>query len=101
MENVISATQARIHFGKLLQQVQAGAVVVVEHAGKPAAVVLSVAAYARLKGEQPVWRQTLAQILQLNAQRQAKPGGTPPLTPPAAILREVREARDAQLDSLP
>ena len=41
MESVVSATQARINLGKLIRQVLAGDVVIIEHIGKPAVVVLS------------------------------------------------------------
>jgi prevent-host-death family protein len=42
LERVVSATQARINLGKLIRQVLAGEVAVIEHIGKPAVAVLSV-----------------------------------------------------------
>ena len=72
MESVVSATQARINLGKLIRQVLAGEVVVIEHIGKPAVVVLSVEEYTKLKAKrQQGWRETLEKILQLNARMQA------------------------------
>lgn len=101
MERVVSATQARINLGKIIRQVLAGEVVIIEHLGKPAVVVLSVEEYRRLTApRQQGWRETLAKILRLNSQMQAQPGGQVWSTPPAEIIQESREERDAQLDSL-
>jgi prevent-host-death family protein len=101
MESVVSATQARINLGKLIRQVLAGEVVVIEHIGKPAVVVLSVEEYTKLKAKrQQGWRETLEKILQLNARMQARSGDTLLLTPPAEIIQEIREERDAKLDSV-
>jgi prevent-host-death family protein len=50
METVIGATEARIHFGELMRQViEKDQAVVVERDGKPQVVVMSVAAYERLR----------------------------------------------------
>ncbi len=101
MESVVSATQARINLGKLIRQVLAGEVVVIEHTGKPAVVVLSVEEYKKLKAtRQQGWRETLEKILQLNARMQGQTGGTLLLTPPAEIIQEIREERDVQLNSV-
>ncbi len=98
MDRVVSATQARIHFGQLLRQARAGEVVLVEHAGKPAVVILAVEEYLKLKArQQQDWRQTLEKIVRLNAQRQASGCD---LTAPTEILRELREERDDQLQRL-
>ncbi len=101
MESVVSATQARINLGKLIRQVLAGEVVIIEHLGKPAVVVLSVEEYRKLKAPRPQgWRETLAKILQFNTRMQARPGSNMWLTPPAEIIQEIREERDAQLNSV-
>jgi len=101
MESVVSATKARINLGKLIRQVLAGEIVVIEHLGKPAVVVLAVEEYRKLKTKrQQGWRATLEKILQLNARLQARPGGRVLLTPPAEIIQEIREERDAQLNSV-
>jgi len=47
MENTISVTEARIHFGEVLQQIKNGPVIV-EYRGKPIAVVLLKTDYDRL-----------------------------------------------------
>ena len=49
MEQVISATEARIHFGELMRRVvEEQNPVIVERSGKPHVVVLPVAEYRRL-----------------------------------------------------
>lgn len=101
MERVISATQARINLGKLIRQVLAGEVVVIEHTGKPAVVVLAVEEYRKLKAQRRQgWRETLEKIFQLNTRLPTRPGGPGFLTPPTEIIQEIREERDAQLNSV-
>ncbi|MGQ9921570.1 MAG: type II toxin-antitoxin system Phd/YefM family antitoxin [Desulfobacca sp.] len=101
MDSVVSATQARIHLGQLIRQVMAGEVVIIEHLGKPAVVMLPVQEYKRLKAHrQQDRKETLQKIFQLNAQLQARPGGTWLLTPPAEIMQEIRDERDATLNDV-
>ena len=68
MDDVISATQARVHFGELLRKVATGGgPVFVEKAGTPQAVVLSVEEYERLKkGAATSQRDVLAGLLELS-----------------------------------
>jgi prevent-host-death family protein len=50
MKGIVSATEARVRFGELLQRVSGdGEPVVVERGGRPMVVVLSVDAYARME----------------------------------------------------
>lgn len=49
MSNVMSATQARVHFGEVLRRVENNEVITVERGGEPKAVVISIAEYQRLK----------------------------------------------------
>lgn len=56
-KRVLSATEARVHFGEVLRRVEEGEVIVVEGRGRPQAVILSVKAYARLTaGRRTPWR---------------------------------------------
>ena len=99
MEHVISATQARIHFGALIQQVLEGQEpVIVERGGKPQVVVLSIAEYERMKTarQKEKWRETLAQAAQLRAEIAARLGNQP-LPPSEELIRQMREERDEQL----
>jgi prevent-host-death family protein len=53
----ISATEARVHFGKVIEEIQAGSEpIVVEKSGEPVVIMLSPAEYYRLvKQDTDVW----------------------------------------------
>jgi prevent-host-death family protein len=99
MKHVISATEARIHFGELLRRVvESREAVIVERDGKPQVAVLPLEEYERLKACQPGrdWEQTLRKALDLADRIDARRGGRP-LPSPAEVIRETREERDEQL----
>src|SRR5690242_16881171 len=99
MEHTISATEARIHFGELMRHVvEHDEPVIVERAGKPEVVVLSVAEYERLRRQKAGnWLEAVDRV----RERVLQELGDRELPPPAEIIREMREERDAQLlDSL-
>ena len=101
MERRMTATEARVHFGEALREVtDRGNTVVVEHAGKPTAVIISIDHFRRLQANddaQPEWRALLEA-----AHAQIRRDGELPLNPsPEEIIRQGREIRDEQiLDSL-
>jgi prevent-host-death family protein len=92
MHTVMSATEAKLHFGELLRRVSEGREsVLVERGGRPQVVVLSVSAYEQLVGaaDENEWRgRVRAEI----AGRE--------LPAPEDVLRDVRAERDEQLNSL-
>ena len=100
MQNRISATDARIHFGKLMHHVvEKQEPIIVEHSGKPHVVVISIDRYDHLlkvqKGSEN-WREMVHQAreeVQISL-------GDRELPPPEEVLRKVREERDAQLMDL-
>jgi prevent-host-death family protein len=97
MERKISATEARIRFGELMERaVQDQEPIVVERGGKPYVVVLSVAEYRRLRAVQQreSWRDGLEQAIQVGARIKARRAGQP-LTAPEEVIRQAREERDA------
>ena len=99
MEQVISATEARVHFGELMRHVvETDMPVVVERDGKAQVVVLSKQAYDQLSDgkKSKDWRE-LAQ--QSRARIKAELDGKP-FPPPEDIIREMREERDAYLADL-
>jgi prevent-host-death family protein len=99
MERVVSATEARIHFGELMRQaVENHETIFVERGGKPHVVVVSVQEYERLqKGrQQHDWKEL---VCGARAQIQADLGGRK-LPPPEEILEQVREARGEQLPAV-
>jgi prevent-host-death family protein len=101
MERVISATKARVHFGELMRQVtEREQAVVVERDGRPQVVVLSVAAYERLRAaaSKAGWEDALGRAAEVAARIAAR-RGEQALPPADEMLREAREARHDQLDS--
>jgi prevent-host-death family protein len=96
MRRVVSATEARIHFGELMRQaVETHDAIIVERGGKSHVVVLSVEEYERLrKGQQQGdWKEL---VRGARAQIHADLGGRS-LPRPEEILEQVREDRDEQL----
>lgn len=97
MQRKVSATEARIHFGELMRQVEEdGQPIVVEHSGSPRVVVLSVAAYEQLVAAQEAQEDWRELVDRAREQIRVDLGGRE-LTPPETVLREMREARDEQL----
>jgi prevent-host-death family protein len=100
MERVVSATEARVHFGELLRHVvETAQPIVVERGGKPQVVMLSVQEYERLivgeRAPEP-WEE----LLDRARARIAAELGSTALPPPEDIIRTVREERDAQFPGL-
>ena len=99
MERIVSATEARVHFGEMMRRaVEDREHIIVQRSGKSYIVLLSYAEYQRLgeKHNQADWKDLVARA---RAQIQAELGDRE-LTPPDEILRQVREERDAQLTGL-
>lgn len=90
MEKRISATEARVHFGEVMRQVIEGhEPVIVERAGKPEAVIISLAEYRRLQGHKvDDWRAQLDKVHELIRRER---GDQPLLPPPEDIIRKMRE----------
>ena len=101
MKRVVSATEARIHLGELMRHVvEHGQAVIVERAGEPQVVILSVREYERLQtAQRRTWQEALDQVVGVGERIQARRAGQP-LTPPEEIVREAREGRDAGLTDL-
>ncbi len=100
MSHTVSATEARIHFGELLQRVvRQGDRITIERAGKPQAVMLSVDDFERLLSasrQAPDWQELLVSaraLIQFELRGQRLPS-------PDEIVRQGREQRDEQLSHL-
>jgi prevent-host-death family protein len=101
MPRTISATDARVRFGRLLRDVaEKGEIVLVEKSGRPRVVVLPIAEYHRLRQLEPAsarWQRLLDQAIeQVDRDRAGKR-----LPPPDEIIRAMRGERDEQLLDLP
>ena len=102
VERRMTATDARVHFGEVMRRVvEQGEQIIVERAGKPQVVILSMATYEQMKMAQQRegWRDALARAIQVGAKIRAR-RGEQPLTPPEEVIHRMREERDAQLANL-
>ncbi|NKQ36490.1 MAG: type II toxin-antitoxin system Phd/YefM family antitoxin [Chloroflexi bacterium] len=102
MNKVMSATEARVHFGELMQHVvENSAPVIVERAGKPQVVVMSVAEYERLSAASEMSREDVFEDI-LTFARKIQADRQEPFPPPEEAIRQMRKERDEQLlDNLP
>lgn len=98
MQMTVSATEARIHFGEIMQDaVLRQQPIVVEKAGKPQVVILAYDLYQQLAGnEQENWQAKLAK---LHAKLDAYLAGKE-LPNAVDMLEEGRRARDEELADL-
>lgn len=98
MQVVVSATEARVHFGELMQDaVQHQQPIVVEKAGKPQVVIIAYDRYQQLvQEEQDDWRVLLARgHANINSFRAGRE-----LPSAAEMVEEGRRARDEELSDL-
>ncbi|MGH3647397.1 MAG: type II toxin-antitoxin system prevent-host-death family antitoxin [Micromonosporaceae bacterium] len=59
MERKMSATEARVHFGEVLESVKRGDIVYVEKSGRPQAVIVPVEEWERDRQREGTWDRTL------------------------------------------
>jgi prevent-host-death family protein len=96
MAHVVSATEARIHFGELMRQaVESHEAIIVERGGKPHVVVISMEEYERLrKGHRrDDWKEL---VQQARDQIEGYLGGHT-LPRPEEVIEQARQGRDEQL----
>jgi prevent-host-death family protein len=94
---MVSATEARIHFGELMRRaVEDGEAIIVERGGKPTVVLLSFEEHRRLVKGQQAHVDWTTLVAEARAQAQADLGDRA-LPPSEEILRQFREERDEQL----
>jgi prevent-host-death family protein len=92
MKRVMSATQVRINFGKVIRLAVETGPIIVERSGKAEVVILSKQAYDDLcrPGNQPKWQELLAQS-QKRVQTEINGKELPA---PEEFLNAEREGRD-------
>ncbi len=96
MSKTLSATEARIHLGELLDDIERNEAIVVEHAGAAETVVVSIDEVEELSAqpaESPDWQQTLERA---RALIRADLGDRE--LPIDDIINRMREERSAELD---
>ena len=98
MPKVVSATEARVHFGELLRRVSKGETVLVERAGLLQAAVLPSAEYERLLAglEPEAWRER-ARLARERIRAEVTGVALPS---PEEVIGLEREERDDRLGSL-
>jgi len=100
MGRVVTATEARIHFGELMREVvENQQPVIVERGGKPQVVVLSINEYETLLAGK-VQREDWKELVRWAREQVRADLGDRKLPPAEDIIREMREERDAQLMDL-
>ena len=103
MAQVMRATEVRVHFGEVMRRVtKGGTPVIVERAGRPQVVIISMADYRRLEQLQ-AGRDAQAALERARAARQrirTERAGGQPLPDPVEVLRQIREERGEQLSGL-
>jgi len=94
----VSATEARVRFGELLDRAEHGETIIVERGGEPSVIVLSVKEYERLRAASgpDAGREALERALETGLRLRERRGGIA-LTPSEDIIEQAREERDDEL----
>jgi prevent-host-death family protein len=96
MDETMSATHARIHFGEVLRRVtERQQRIIVERAGEPLAVILSLAEYRHLT--ESAGAEDWQQLLRRTHEQLRSDLGERTLPPVEQIIREMREERDEHI----
>lgn len=102
MDSFMSATEARVHFGEVLERVaREGAPVFVRRGSRPVAVIISFDAYERLAAQAQRTSAYLAleEVCRVREQTATEmAGGARP--PMGTILNAIRQERDDELAGL-
>jgi prevent-host-death family protein len=99
MERVMSATEARVHFGEVLKAVsEQGDSVIVERAGQRLAVVVPISDYEHLRSRSDRWARSIEGMRSLREHLQAeRDAGRLHDWDVEEFIRKGREERDEQL----
>ena len=99
MTQTVTATEARVHFGAMLRRAaEKNETIVVERAGRPQAVILSVTEYRRLKALE---EESMAWPVEVRVLRERLSAayGSRTIPPSEEIIRRMRAERgDDALD---
>lgn len=96
MTRVVSATEARIHFGELMREaIESREPITIERGGMPYVVLLAIEEYERLLREQQPedWQELVTKARALVSTDLAGR----PLPAPEKIIHQLREERDEYL----
>ena len=100
MKDIVSATEARIHFGKLMRRAtETGQPIYVEKSGKTQIVVLAIDEFERLTANRSAYTSLNTDLDELHARiLKERPDGL--LPDPIDVIRQMREERSEQLLNL-
>ena len=97
MPKTVSATEARIHLGKLLRDVaEKDDTIIVERSGKPQAVILSIEAYERLHAGQVKLGEDWWERAQRVSERIAQERGERPWPSIVEVINASRQERSGE-----
>jgi prevent-host-death family protein len=97
MQRTISATDARIHLGELMREVnEEDQAIVIERSGQPHAVLLSVETYERLLAAHEAQRDWRELVDEARARVEVDLAGRR-LPAPETVLREMRDEQQRGL----
>ena len=100
MERVVSATEARVKFGELMQRIaDHDETVIVERDGVPRVVILSIDSYRTLTRQESPWEAWEAELRLFHERLRAELGDRE-LPTSIEVIHQMREERDEQLASL-
>jgi prevent-host-death family protein len=99
MPRSISATEARVHFGKIIREAaDKGEPIFVDPSGGPQVVIVSRETWDRVSGRaegKPKWRVELEKAWEMVERDR----GRRPLPDIEAMIRDMREERSAELEN--
>ncbi len=97
MNKTMSATEARIHFGEVLDEVEEeGARIIIERSGKPAAAIVSMRDLGLIKVNAYDRTNAIEKVRALRERIAVHRSGEP-LPDATEDIRAMREERDAEL----
>lgn len=102
MNTVVSATDARVHFGELMRQVtETKQAVVVERGGKPTVAIVPAEEYEEWRAEmrRKRWDEWWKELEALHARLAEERGGqAPPEIDVAEMINDMREERSREIE---
>lgn len=97
MARIVTATEARIHFGEMMKDViDLNETIVVSRSGQPAVVMMSLDRYEQLRAGGESAESWLTPLLQFR-RRLKEELGERRLENASEVIRQMREERDAEL----
>ena len=92
MVRTVSATEARVHFGELMDEVEAkGRRIIIAKSGQPKVAMISISDYERLPPRDDVPEEWETRLDRLHRTVRRERSGKPLSPPPEEMIRQIRE----------